>query len=93
MEFEWDEEKEQKNIRKHHIDFTMAAKVFFDENVIVRYDEMHSVNEERYIAIGKVDDTILILMVSYTMREEDRIRIISARPALKREKERYYNGY
>ena len=45
MEFEWDEEKEQKNISKHHIDFTMAAKVFFDENVIVRYDEIHSVNE------------------------------------------------
>ena len=93
MKFEWDEEKERKNIEKHKIDFTLAARIFFDKNVLIRYDEGHSVIEDRYIAIGRVDKAILILFVSYTMRGKDRIRIISARPADKIEKERYYRGY
>ncbi len=92
MEFEWDEEKERANIKKHHISFSLAALVFLDRNVIVRYDEDHSENEDRYIAIGRVNDTVLLLFVSYTLREAGVIRIISARKALKPEKERYYRG-
>ncbi|MBR4529630.1 MAG: BrnT family toxin [Lachnospiraceae bacterium] len=91
MKFEWDEEKERANIRKHRVDFHMAARVFFDPDVLVRYDDIHSTEEDRYIAIGRVDETVLILLVAYTERK-DRIRIISARPATKREKERYHYG-
>ena len=93
MDFEWDEEKEQANIKKHHVSFSLAALVFLDKNVIIRYDADHSINEDRYIAIGKVHNTVLLLFVSYTLREERVIRIISARKALKPEKERYYRGH
>ncbi len=87
MEFEWDEIKNEKNKRNHGISFETAAFVFNDVNRIEIYDALHSkINEDRYITIGKVRK---ILYVVYTERE-DKIRIISARLAEKREKEIYY---
>ncbi len=84
--FEWDEQKEEKNIAKHHIDFTTASHVFDDPYYIEMYDIDHSIEEERYIAIGKVDE---ILFVVYTERKEN-IRLISARLATKTERRLYY---
>jgi len=52
MVFEYDEEKNQKNIQKHGISFTNAARVFFDYDRIEFYDEGHSNDEERYNTIG-----------------------------------------
>lgn len=87
MEFEWDEIKNEKNKRNHGISFETAAFVFNDVNRIEIYDALHSkINEDRYITIGKVRK---ILYVVYTERE-DKIRIISARLAEKKEKEIYY---
>lgn len=87
MEFEWDEIKNEKNKRNHGISFETAAFVFNDVNRIEIYDALHSkINEDRYITIGKVRK---IIYVVYTERE-DKIRIISARLAEKREKEIYY---
>jgi len=54
MRFEWDDEKERKNIAKHGIDFTTASYVFGDENRLDLYDEKHSENEERYVTIGLI---------------------------------------
>ncbi|MDO4961213.1 MAG: BrnT family toxin [Eubacteriales bacterium] len=88
MQFEWDEEKEQKNIRKHGIDFSTAALVFGDDNRIELYDESHSFDEDRYITIGMVNN---ILTVVYTVRT-DAYRIISARIATNAEKEEYYGS-
>ena len=88
MYFEWDEEKEQKNIVKHGIDFSTAALVFGDESRIELFDEEHSVDEDRYITIGLVND---VLTVVYTIRTEA-YRIISARIATKAEKEEYYGN-
>lgn len=89
MEFEWDEIKNEKNKRNHGISFETAAFVFNDVNRIEIYDALHSkINEDRYITIGKVRE---ILYVVYTERE-DKIRIISARLAEKREKEIYYGN-
>ena len=48
MTFEYDEEKNQKNIAKHGISFRNAARVFFDYDRIEFYDEEHSENEDRY---------------------------------------------
>lgn len=87
MQFEWEE---QKNIAKHGIDFSTAALVFGDNNRIEKYDEGHSINEDRYITIGTINGTAIILLVVYTERNHA-IRIISARVATKREKEVYYN--
>lgn len=90
MQFEWDDEKERKNIEKHGISFTLAKRVFCDPNRIEKYDEIHSIDEDRYITIGEVNGTYMLVMVVYTDRE-DAIRIISARLATKAEKEEYYD--
>ncbi len=84
--FEWDEQKEKKNIYKHNIDFTTASHVFDDPFYIEMYDVDHSIDEERYIAIGKVNE---ILFVVFTERKEN-IRLISARLATKAERRLYY---
>ena len=84
--FVWDSEKAEKNWQKHKIKFEDAALVFFDENKIDEFDEIHSEFEDRYKIIGKVEN---ILVVVYTERG-DFTRIISARDAEKYEKEDYY---
>ncbi len=91
MKFEWDEDKERKNLAKHGIDFATAALVFGDANRIEKYDDVHSNDEDRYITIGEISGILVIVMVVYTEREEA-IRIISARMATKKEKEAYYDG-
>ena len=52
MLFEYDEEKNQKNIKNHGISFKSAARVFFDYDRIEYYDEKHSDDEERFDTIG-----------------------------------------
>ena len=84
-DYEWDEEKERVNIKKHGIDFDTASLVFEDYDSIVWHDESHSEDEERYNILGMVND---VLFVVYTERRE-KIRIISARLATKPERRRY----
>ena len=91
MTFEWDDRKEQINISKHGIDFSTATLVFGDDNRIEKYDDLHSISEDRYITIGEINGIAVIVVVVYTERENS-IRIISARLATKIEKEAYYNG-
>ena len=88
MHFEWDEEKEKRNIIKHGIDFSMAALVFYDENRLEWYDERHSDEEDRFITIGQIGNVTVILLVVYT-DQGDAIRIISARKATKKERRQY----
>lgn len=88
IEFEWDEEKEKTNVKKHGIDFQSACFVFLDENRIEIFDEIHSGSEDRFITIGMVEE---VLCVVYTVKASS-IRIISARIATKKEIERYYHG-
>ena len=88
LEVEWDDNKNTQNLQKHKIGFDMAALVFLDENRLEYYDEKHSVDEDRYIVIGCVED---VLFVVYTVREEAH-RIISARLATQMEKELYYGN-
>ena len=89
MLFEWDDEKAAFNLKKHGVSFETAVLVFYDENRIEMYDVEHSMDEDRYNTIGMVDD---ILFVVYTERR-DRLRIISARPANKKERSMYYDRY
>ena len=86
MLFEWDEEKNAANVQKHGIDFEEALHVFEDDDRIEIYDAAHSGEEDRYNTIGMVKD---VLFVVYTERREA-IRIISARPATRRERSIYY---
>lgn len=89
MEFEWDDNKNIENLKKHGIAFEDVIDVFSDPYLIVEFDDEHSETEDRYIAIGYVED---ILYVVYTIREygvEEVIRLISARPAEEPEIEKY----
>ena len=88
MLFEWDEEKNKINRKKHGVDFYDAAMVFSDENRIESFDDLHSDEEERWQVIGKVKD---ILFVVYTERN-DSTRLISARKADAYERRMYYAG-
>ena len=87
--FEWDYEKEQRNIKIHKISFETAKLVFNDNNRIELFDINHSGAEDRIITIGKVDK---VLFVVYTERGE-KTRIISARAATKAERRLYGNSY
>ena len=89
MLFEWDDEKAAINLKKHGVSFQTAALVFYDENRIEMYDSEHSPEEDRYNTIGMVED---VLFVVYTERK-DRLRIISARLANKKERSMYYERY
>lgn len=87
MKFEWDENKNMINKQKHKISFETAAHVFDDPYYIEMFDFEHSVDENRYIAIGKVGD---VLFVVFTERK-DTIRLISARLATNAERGLYYD--
>ena len=86
---EWDDAKNEINFKKHKIYFEDAAYVFLDDDRIDYFDELHSDDEERWKVIGKVKN---ILTVIYTKRSE-RLRIISARKADKKEVDEYYGQY
>ena len=86
MKIEWDTNKNDANMKKHHISFETAARVFLDENRLDYYDIVHSINEDRYITIGLVEEVIVVV---YTLRKT-RIRIISARLVTRKERELYY---
>ncbi len=91
---EWDDQKNLINIRKHHISFETASKVFLDPYFLEILDEGHLENEERYQGFGNVGG-IAILTVFYTERCSDgkvRHRIISAR-GLDREERKAYEEF
>jgi uncharacterized protein len=90
IDFEWDEEKNVKNIRKHKINFELAKKVFFDPRRFETFDIKHSIFEERLMTVGF--SGLKLLTVIFTERDNF-IRIISARKAEKDEKEEYFYGY
>ena len=87
MQFEWDEEKNELNCRKHGIDFNLAKLVFQDPAAIVE-DDYGVYDEDRFRVLGSVGDKILVL--SYTYRYGgDVIRLISARYAKPSERRVY----
>jgi uncharacterized DUF497 family protein len=87
MEFVWDPNKAQINLRRHDVSFTEAATVFGDPLSTTISDPDHSFEEERYIIIG-TSHRGRLLMVAHTA-QGDRIRIISARPLTRRERRQY----
>jgi len=73
--FSWDARKEEVNVHKHGIDFSLAAKAFKDPARRIFLDSKHSINEERYFCIGKVDNRIITVRF---MCRGGKIRIIGA---------------
>ena len=85
--FEWDEKKAEQNIKKHNVPFEEAATVFSDPFSITIYDPLHSKDEDRFVILGMSKKNRLLVVV-HTERG-DKIRIISARKATKKEKRQY----
>lgn len=91
IRFEWDENKNLINRRKHGISFEEAQTVFYDEAALVIDDPEHSDEEERFIILG-LSNKLNLLVVCHCYRESDSvIRIISARKATKTETNFYGN--
>ncbi|WP_294795766.1 BrnT family toxin [uncultured Fenollaria sp.] len=92
MEFEWDENKNEINKKKHGISFEDVESVFSDFSAIIFDDPDHSETEERFLIIG-MSLRKGICIVSHCYRNnENIIRIISARKATKNERMIYING-
>lgn len=85
--FEWDPEKERANVAKHGVTFIEAQSVFIDPLAWVAADDEHSWGEQRFTVLGMSEQHRLLFVV-YVYRGA-RIRIISARPATRREKKAY----
>lgn len=90
VRFEWDEAKAKSNLRKHGVRFEDAMLVFADPFALVEQDRSEG-RELRWQTLGLVGD-IVLLLVAHTVRDEDQdeiIRIISARKAVRKERKRY----
>ncbi len=100
MFFVWDEDKAIANWKKHRVTFEAAVEVFFDEYAIDRLDKEHSTTESRHNIIGaardlaKGSETLFVVYVERVDDYEDHevIRIISARPANRKERKIYEQG-
>ena len=89
LRFEWDENKNAINIRKHGITFEEAVSVFFDADAVEFDDYKHSDFEERFLIIGFTEIGRLCIVCHCYRDDGGTVRIISARKATKHEAEIY----
>lgn len=86
MKFEWDEEKNLENIRRHGIDFADVPEIF-QWYMLIDLDEREDYGEDRWVGMGILRNSIVVVV--FSERQDDTIRIISARKANKYERKRY----
>jgi uncharacterized protein len=90
MEFEWDSNKAELNIKNHGVSFEDAKEVFFDDFALDVFDDSHSdFTEQRFLILGLTAKDVLLVV--YTIRQDEIYRIISARKATKSEAASYWN--
>ena len=88
MKVVWDEAKNRENQQKHKLGFEEASELFrSDDDYLEIFDEEHSTYEDRFIAIGPIRRGLILVV--WTERDEDTIRIISARWAEEPERALY----
>lgn len=87
VKFEWDDIKNRQNIRKHHVGFDIADRLFSNP-YLERIDDRKDYDEERLIALGEAEG--IIFVVVYKAITPTNYRIISIRKALKHEQKTYY---
>ena len=88
VRFEWDDDKAKANVKKHKVSFDEASSVFADPLAKIFDDDEHSTEEIREIIVGH-SITKRLLLVSFTERGRDVVRIISARVATRNERKSY----
>jgi uncharacterized DUF497 family protein len=87
MRYEWDPAKAEANLAEHGVSFTEAVTVLEDDFALTRGDP-DSEGEQRFVTLG-MSSFANLLVVVYTYREPDSIRLISAWKANKRQRLRY----
>jgi hypothetical protein len=90
VRFEWDPPKAEANLRAHGVSFAEAVSVLEDNFALTR-DDPAAVEEPRFVTLG-LSNLGNLLVVVYTYREPDVIRLISAWKANRRQKEAYEKG-
>ena len=86
MVFEWDEAKNLENIRKHKIDFADVPQMF-DGSMLTELDDRFDYGEDRWIGIAFLGNGVAVVV--WTERQENIIRIISARKANRYERQKF----
>ena len=88
MRLEWDPGKNKINRQKHGLSFKEAAELFrSDKDFLEIYDEEHSDEEDRFIAVGRIRHGIVVVV--YVEREDEGNRLLSARMATKNERQHF----
>jgi len=94
MQFEWDPDKDLANQAKHGVSFEEASELLSGGGDYLEiYDAEHSIDEDRFIGIGAT--SLGVLVVVYTERGDEIVRVVSARkatPAEQRRLEAYWRG-
>ena len=79
MKFEWDDEKNEENIRRHGIDFSDVVEMF-NHPMLTQLDTRRDYGEDRWIGVGLLKNTVAVT-IYLGWEDEETIRIISARKA------------
>jgi len=86
MQFEWDEGKNLANIRKHKIDFADVPEMF-EGQMLIELDDRFDYGEDRWMGIGFLGNGVAVVV--WVERQNDLIRLISARRANRYERQRF----
>jgi uncharacterized DUF497 family protein len=87
VQFEWDDAKSVRNVHRHGVTFEEAATTFYDPLGVEVPDPVHSAREERWLRLA-TSSTGRLLVTVFVERNE-KIRIISSRPANSKETKQY----
>ncbi len=88
MRLEWDSRKNEKNFEKHGISFEEASGLLLGPGDFMEiFDAAHSDEESRYVAIGQIARGVIVVV--FTERDDETVRIMSARDATRTEKRKY----
>ena len=88
MKFEWDDVKAASNLDKHGLDFELAYLVFAGDTFTFEDNRM-AYSEQRFVTLGLLDGTVVVLVHTET---NDEIRVISLRKAVKNEQKLYFSN-
>ena len=89
IRFQWDDKKAAANRAKHGVSFEEAKSVFYDDDALLRSDDEHSNDEDRFVLLG-LSANLRVLVVCHCHRESDEVvRLLSARKADRSERQQY----
>lgn len=86
MKLEWDQKKRKENVRKHGFDFADAGEIF-ELPLLTAVDSREPYGEDRFVGIGFLRQRVVVVV--FVEQDDDTIRIVSPRKALKHERERF----